>query len=306
MKKEKKYKRGDVREDGMVFWQYAPSYANGERWVAAGNFAEIKKDHSKKHKEHLNKRRQKFKAITKTLKRGDVRDSDSKIFWEYSIGSRNFESWISPEMFKSKSAKAKKALKDYITKRQKDFENYPKPLSRGDKRDADDKVFYTYSVSSKNFEYWVSLEKFRTMIENANNLSKTYNKTPKRRQFGRRYQRKKRGEDPIYKLKGNLRGVVRRAITRAGYSKNTQTHELIGCSYDDLKLHLESKFTKGMSWDNMGDWHVDHILPLAAATTESEILKLCHYSNLQPLWARVNLRKGDKHDPAELKAYLAA
>lgn len=306
MKKEKKYKRGDVRDDGMVFWQYSSTYANGERWVTVGNFAEIKKDHSKKHKEHLNKRRQKFKAITKTLKRGDVRDSDSKIFWEYSIGSRNFESWMSPEMFKLKSAKAKKAQMRHITKRQKDFENHPKLLKRGDKRCLDEKVFYGYSVSSRNFEYWVSLEKFRTMIENSNDLAKTYNQMPKRRQYGRVYQRKRRAKDPIYKLKGNLRGVVRRSITRAGYSKNTQTHELIGCSYEALKLHLESKFTKGMTWDNVGDWHVDHILPLAAATNEDELIKLCHYTNLQPLWATVNLRKGDKYDPEELKAYLAA
>ena len=49
-----------------------------------------------------------------------------------------------------------------------------------------------------------------------------------------------------------------------------------------------------MSWDNYGEWHIDHIIPLASATTEEGVLKLYHYSNLQPLWAKDNLSKGSK------------
>lgn len=73
--------------------------------------------------------------------------------------------------------------------------------------------------------------------------------------------------------------------------------ELVGCSIDKLKQHLESKFTEGMSWDNYGDWHVDHIKPCASFDlSDPEQQRLCfNYKNLQPLWAADNLSKGDSY-----------
>jgi len=59
------------------------------------------------------------------------------------------------------------------------------------------------------------------------------------------------------------------------------------------KTYLEKKFVSGMTWENHGDWHIDHVIPLASAINEQEMLKLCHYTNLQPLWAKDNLSKGD-------------
>jgi hypothetical protein len=69
---------------------------------------------------------------------------------------------------------------------------------------------------------------------------------------------------------------------------------MLGCDYQTAFKHIESRFKKGMSWDNFGDWHIDHIIPLASAKTEEELIELCHYTNLQPLWAEENLIKGDK------------
>ena len=70
----------------------------------------------------------------------------------------------------------------------------------------------------------------------------------------------------------------------------------MGCSPQFLKEYLENQFTEGMSWDNHSQygWHIDHIIPLSSANTEEEIYNLCHYTNLQPLWAEENLRKSDK------------
>ena len=68
----------------------------------------------------------------------------------------------------------------------------------------------------------------------------------------------------------------------------------MGCSFEFLKIHLESKFQKGMAWINYGKWHVDHIIPLSSATTVESISKLCHFTNLQPLWAFDNLSKNGK------------
>ena len=58
--------------------------------------------------------------------------------------------------------------------------------------------------------------------------------------------------------------------------------------------HLEKQFAIGMSWENRSEWHIDHIIPLSSAKTEDEVYKLCHYTNLQPLWAEDNLKKSNK------------
>ncbi len=68
----------------------------------------------------------------------------------------------------------------------------------------------------------------------------------------------------------------------------------MGCSPELLKEYLEKQFVDGMCWDNRNEWHIDHIIPLSLAKTEEEIYKLCHYTNLQPLWAEDNLRKSNK------------
>jgi hypothetical protein len=63
---------------------------------------------------------------------------------------------------------------------------------------------------------------------------------------------------------------------------------------EEAFAHIESKFKPGMTWENYGKWHVDHIIPLSSANTTGELEKLCHFNNLQPLWARENMRKSDK------------
>ena len=81
---------------------------------------------------------------------------------------------------------------------------------------------------------------------------------------------------------------------------------MIGCSWEELVAHLESLFLEGMTWDNRSEWHIDHRIPLASAETEEEIHKLCHYTNLQPLWATDNMSKGPKLDTAcEKDTFLA-
>ena len=78
--------------------------------------------------------------------------------------------------------------------------------------------------------------------------------------------------------------------------KNNKTFEMIGCTPEELKTYLENLFSEGMTWENYGyyGWHVDHKIPLDSGKTEDEIIKLCHYTNLQPMWWNENLKKSFK------------
>lgn len=98
--------------------------------------------------------------------------------------------------------------------------------------------------------------------------------------------------DTHFKIKMNLSRRLRQFINKEG----KRTIDFIGCSIDYIKTHLEKQFTAGMTWDNYGKWHIDHIMPCASFDlTDPEQQKKCfHYSNLQPLWAVDNLRKSDK------------
>lgn len=109
------------------------------------------------------------------------------------------------------------------------------------------------------------------------------------------YKRNRRANDPFYRTTENLRNRIRSAFNKRKWAKNSSTHNLLGADYNTVCNHLISLFTTGMSWDVIGtEIHIDHIIPLASANTEAELIKLFHYTNLQPLWAVDNLRKGDR------------
>ena len=83
-------------------------------------------------------------------------------------------------------------------------------------------------------------------------------------------------------------------------NKNNKTFEIVGCSPKFLKEFIENKFTEGMCWELLGvKIHIDHIIPLSSAKNEEEVYKLCHYTNLQPLWAEDNLKKSNKINGTE-------
>ena len=105
---------------------------------------------------------------------------------------------------------------------------------------------------------------------------------------------KKHSQKLEVKLKNNLRHRVYLFLKSKSKVKNKKTEEILGCDYMFIKDYLETKFTEGMSWENYGKWHIDHIIPLFSAKTDEEIYKLCHYTNLQPLWGEDNLKKGKK------------
>lgn len=129
---------------------------------------------------------------------------------------------------------------------------------------------------------------------------KIYKKSSSRAQeYRRSYEMKRvslRRTSPQVKLSHHLRARVCTALT-LNYKSGSAVRDL-GCSIEYLKAYLEGQFEPGMTWDNWGrhGWHIDHIVPLAAfdLTDPEQFRQAVHYTNLQPLWAKDNLRKAAK------------
>lgn len=104
----------------------------------------------------------------------------------------------------------------------------------------------------------------------------------------RERSRVRRKEDMAFRLVCSLRGRIRSALL--GANKSMPTRQLLGCTLSVLRFHLEVKFTAGMTWENYGAWHIDHIRPCCSfdMTKPEDQLECFHYTNLQPLWAHDN------------------
>lgn len=194
------------------------------------------------------------------LKQGHVR-SDGMIFWQYMPRSLNGERWLTPDKYEHYKSKATE-------------------VSNARSKESNSISHRKYYV--KNSEY---LKLYQTEYRSNNKaiISKC--------------RRNRIASDPSFKLAANMRTRMCRAVTGQFAMKAGPTFELTGCDASELKLHLESKFTEGMSWGNYGlhGWHIDHIKPCASfdLLLDSEQRKCFHYSNLQPLWAEDNWKKGD-------------
>ncbi len=120
------------------------------------------------------------------------------------------------------------------------------------------------------------------------------------------YKKNRKQNDSLFKLSENIRSLISNSFKRCGFSKISKTNEILGCSFEEFKIYLESKFEYWMSWDNRGmyngelnyGWDIDHIIPLSSAENEEDIMKLNHYTNLQPLcsYKNRNIKKNKIND----------
>ena len=147
-------------------------------------------------------------------------------------------------------------------------------------KNPDIRKIYDKSYRNKNFDKEIQRRK-KYFSENKERIYKKH--------------KNKKEIDPILKLTTNMRSRINIFLRLNHVKKQSKTFEIIGCSPKFLKEYIEKKFTEGMSWGLMGKHiHIDHIIPLSSAKTEEEVYRLCHYTNLQPLWAEDNLKKGSK------------
>ena len=107
---------------------------------------------------------------------------------------------------------------------------------------------------------------------------------------------KRLNKDVCFKLKHNISTNLRKSLKRKNHYKKSRSQEILGCTFDEFKQHIESQFEDWMNWDNYGKyngeygygWDIDHIIPTSSVLTENEILELFHFSNLQPLCSKIN------------------
>jgi hypothetical protein len=145
-----------------------------------------------------------------------------------------------------------------------------------------------FRKSSKEF-YLKNLEEVRKKRKEY-----YYENKEKERRKNDLWRNKKMKTDGFFRMKKRLRERIRAFFK--GKSIGKKTKEIVGLDYEEFKNYITNKFTEGMSWENYGEWHLDHIIPLCEAKNTEDLLKLNHYTNLQPLWAKDNLIKNRKYD----------
>jgi hypothetical protein len=197
------------------------------------------------------------------IKKGYVRP-DGMVFWQHDK-RRNKDQWITQDQYNSYR---KKCLDWHKKKRQTDLDAYNKKA----------RLYYKEN-------------KEKILRANKEYARKNHEKTIRDKS---KYQKERIKRDPLYKLKLGIRSLISISIKGLGYTKKSRTHEILGCSFQQFKLYIEQRFQKGMTWENRSEWHLDHIIPVSSAKSEQEIIKLNHYTNFRPLWAKENLRKSNK------------
>jgi hypothetical protein len=118
------------------------------------------------------------------------------------------------------------------------------------------------------------------------------------REAKRNYEKTRKANDPLYKLIANFRTAIYQVLKENNINKNGHYFEILGYTPYDLIEHIESKFTEGMSWENYGEFHIDHITPISSFNIQeigdNEFMRCWALENLQPMWAEENIRKSNK------------
>jgi hypothetical protein len=180
--------------------------------------------------------------------------------------------------------------KNYLKKKETINENRRDNYSENKERITEE--IKRYYEKNKDFINEKRRDKY-----NVDKLSLKYYYNNKESQNKKSLERKikKLNNDPFYKLIHNIRCLVRISFKNQFTIKSKRTIEILGCSFEDFKLYLESKFDENMNWDNQGSyWHMDHIIPISSAESKEDVYRLNHYTNFQPLYWEDNLKKGNK------------
>lgn len=194
----------------------------------------------------------------------------------------------------------------YENNKNKAIEYYEENKEKISKQNSKRYELNKEKLNKKTRKYY-NENKEKIIIYNRNNKEKikkqhkVYNSKNKEstRIKSNAYKNRRIKIDPLFKLTTGIRTLIGKSFRECGYVKSTKTSQILGCTFEEFKQHIESKFEPWMNWNNRGDWNgapkeinvawdIDHIVPLSTAKTEEDIIKLNHYTNLQPLCSYTN------------------
>jgi hypothetical protein len=236
---------------------------------------------------------------TRKYKKGDVRESDGKIFYGKRKVLRNsgkfymYTQWMTPEAFeknKQWAAGYRKNPKNKQKNKDRGAINYLKNKEKVLARQKEYVKNNYDKIKKRNAEY----QKRPEVKERERKRVNAWRRNNKK--WINDHKRKRMATDPQYAIASRLRCRLNYAFKRRGWKRVEKTKVLLGCTFEFLKQHLESKFKNGMSWDRPNSFHIDHIKPLSSfdLTDPEQQKAACHWTNLQPLSPIDNMKKGAK------------
>lgn len=251
--------------------------SNLENIERSKNSSEESKKHKKEYsKEYSKKRYEKNKEVDKPKRKEHYEKNKETIKPKNRISNKKY--------YEKNKDKVKEKQKKFYKENDENREKRNK-RNREYEKNNKEKIKVRKKIYTENNKEKIKATKKNYRDNNREKINET------------RRQRKK--VDVLYKLTCDIRGLISSSIKSGGYTKKTRTYKILGCTFEEFKLYIESKFEPWMNWENRGNpkdniielnktWDIDHITPTSSATTEEEIIKLNHYTNLQPLCSYTN------------------
>ena len=204
--------------------------------------------------------------------------------------------------------KVRESSREYYTENKEKIENYQKEYRENNKEKTKE---YNKNYQEENKEELLIkrkeyLEKNKEKKKiyfheyNKNNFEKRQKRRVERKEiikeYNYNYKKNRYQNDELFRISCDIRRSISSSIRRRGYKKNSRTYEILGCTFMEFKLYIESKFETWMNWENRGKyngeieygWDFDHIIPISTAESEEDIIRLNHYTNFQPLCSYIN------------------
>lgn len=236
--------------------------------------------------------------------RGECKECMSKYKKEYAIKNAEKISEYQSKFRNENSEYLKEYQKNYRENKKEDIKIYKKEYAINNSEKINSYLRERYKKQEVKDKYKDYRDKNK---ERYKEYSRLYYILHKEEIILNNYQNKKKRikNDDLFALYIRISGSIRDSIIRDGYKKKSKSQEILGCSFDEFKLYLESKFEPWMNWENRGlyngevnyGWDIDHIIPVSSANSEEELIKLNHYTNLQPLCSYTNrVIKRDRYD----------
>lgn len=207
---------------------------------------------------------------------------------------------MTPEEKKEKARIKSKIWYENNKQRKKKYQEDNKEKIKENKKDYWENNKEKLQKSKKNYENKTNFSKkhYDNNREKIKEYKKEYykNNREKIKEYNKNRHKEQLNNNPMFKLKKNIRTLIGDAFRKNSHRKSSKTIEILGCSFEEFKIYIESKFESWMTWENKGlyngelnfGWDLDHIIPISTAKTKEDVIRLSHFTNFQPLCSYTN------------------